>query len=100
MTGWTSSSRRTELPPDWPAIRTRILTRDGYRCTWITDGRRCQARATDVDHVGDKHDHRDENLRALCSECHKRRTQAQAKQAQAAQRAKARRPTEPHPGLR
>lgn len=92
---WEGSNRRAELPPDWPAIRKRILDRDSYRCRWIQDGKRCTERATDVDHRGDKHNHDDDNLRALCAPHHRRRTGQQA----AAARPSIRRPAERHPGL-
>jgi len=64
---WAGSTRRARLPHDWPAIRARILERDGHSCMWVDNGRRCGAPANQVDHVqrGDNHD--DLNLRALCS---------------------------------
>lgn len=95
---WQGSNRRQELPPDWETvIRPRILARDGYQCRWLDDGVRCTYKATDIDHIGDKHDHRDENLRALCGWHHKKRT---AQQGNAARRRipEKRRP-ERHPGL-
>lgn len=51
------------LPPDWPVIHARILTRDGHRCVL------CGAPATTVDHIiarafGGTHE--DANLRSLC----------------------------------
>lgn len=85
-----SQRRRRELPPDWSTLRRRVLRRDGWRCTWIVDGSRCPAWATDVDHIGDRHDHRLLNLRALCQYHHSRRTIAQsvaARQAKATARA-------------
>jgi 5-methylcytosine-specific restriction protein A len=95
---WKGSNRRAELPADWEtAIRPRILARDGYQCTWIEDGVRCTARATDVDHIGDKHDHSDENLRGICDWHHKKRTAAQGNAAR--KRVPEKRRPEPHPGL-
>lgn len=75
---WESSNRRAELPADWPTLRQQTLERDEHRCTWRTAGRRCPDQATDVDHIGDKDDHRLENLRSLCSPHHKARTARQA----------------------
>jgi hypothetical protein len=112
---WQGGSRRSTLPPEWaPEIRPAILDRDGHRCTWITDlddggpsdylagdydpDLRCPRRATDVDHIGDAHDHSPGNLRSLCSWHHDRRS---SKQGNAARRRYSnRRPPERHPGLR
>lgn len=97
--GWADSDRRNTLPVDWATkVRPRILRRDGHRCTWIENGKRCPQRATDVDHVGDPLDHSDANLRALCGTHHDRRSSAQGNAAKAARRAARLRPPEPHPG--
>jgi hypothetical protein len=37
--------------------------------------------STEVHHTGDKHDHREEMLAGVCSDCHKRLTAAQAAEA-------------------
>lgn len=97
---WRSSNRKAELPHDWPRIRREILTRAGHRCEWIEHGARCPARATDVDHVVAGDDHSAGNLRALCGEHHKRKTQADAGAGRARARARLRLPTGRHPGLR
>lgn len=68
---WATSTRRATLPKDWPRRRAKVLRRDGYRCT------RCGAPATDVDHAGDRNDHRYESLRSLCGDCHTERTTEQ-----------------------
>lgn len=94
---WDTSNRRAELPAGWERIRARILARDRHRCTWIEDGQRCEARATDVDHIEDKHDHADTNLRSLCRPHHNRHTQTQATAARA--RYPRLRPPTPHPGV-
>lgn len=78
---WAGSTRRATLPPGWPIIRARILDRDGHRCTWVEDGQRCVAVATEVDHVNDREDHGDGNLRSLCEPHHAQRTAAQANEA-------------------
>lgn len=98
--GWSDSNRRAELPPNWASeIRPRILERDGYRCTAIlrNNGRRCPDKATDVDHVGDRHDHCDENLASLCEWHHDRKSSAEGNAAR--KRISSRRPPERHPGL-
>lgn len=85
--GWRGSSatnRDAELPPDWPAIRRRVLDRDGQRCVWLLpSGARCPNGATDVDHIGSKHNHASWNLRSLCGPHHDKRT---AEQGNAAKR--------------
>jgi 5-methylcytosine-specific restriction endonuclease McrA len=92
--GWTDSNRRDELPADWyTRIRPMILERDGYRC------QACGRPATDVDHIGDKHDHRPANLQALCGWCHRRKTSRQGNQSPNRQRVTEARPGERHPGL-
>ncbi|AQW55281.1 HNH endonuclease [Streptomyces violaceusniger] len=95
--GWTGSTRRYELPPNWATeIRPAILLRDQYRCQWFEHGTRCAKPATDVDHIGDRNDHRHENLQALCRECHARKTSRQGNAARWAVRRQ--RPPERHPG--
>jgi 5-methylcytosine-specific restriction endonuclease McrA len=98
MGNWRDTARRDRLPPDWPAIRRRILTRDGHRCTWTVDGHRCAAVATDVDHRVNNDDDRDSNLRALCSYHHRKKTAAEGNAAKARLRAAVRRTPEAHPG--
>src|SRR5690606_31657492 len=98
---WGSRSSRTvPLPKNWPALRRKVLKRDGYTCTWINhNGVRCDQPATDVDHIGDPADHSLDNLRALCSPHHSKRTAHQGGKAAHAKRIPRKRPPEPHPGL-
>ena len=123
MPGWHGSTRAATLPPDWRTERRpRILARDSHRCTWLhrhPDGdggfpdylagtyppeARCTRPARDVDHWGNRHDHRDEALRSLCGQHHDRRSAKQGARASAAVRSRTApgrlRPTEPHPGVR
>lgn len=96
---WPSQSRRrAELPADWPTIRRRILHRDRGVCR--IRGPHCTHRATDVDHAGDRDDHRDQALRAACHACHSERTTSQGHEAMRDIRSKAKHPVEHHPGLR
>lgn len=74
MANWLGSDRKERLPPDWPKIRKRILKRDGHRCRWTIAGHRCEARATDVDHIVPGDDHSDDNLQSLCGPHHLRKT--------------------------
>ena len=100
---WAGSNRRATLPRNWPAIRERILRRDGHRCQWrMAVGGKCGAHANQVDHIRDPHDHSDANLRALCQAHHDRKSSAEGNAAQrsirSARAPRTRRP-EPHPGL-
>lgn len=96
---WASSNRRAELPPDWARRRDRRLAADGWRCRWLVEGTRCTALATDIDHVEGSNDHRHENLQSLCAEHHKIKTAAEAVEARRTKKARARLPTEEHPGF-
>lgn len=93
---WDTSSRRTQLPPQWARIRRAVRDRAGGKCEWAVDGEQCRAYGTECDHIGDPHDHRLTNLRWLCQPHHHKRTLIQAYDAKMARR---RRPTEQHPGL-
>jgi 5-methylcytosine-specific restriction protein A len=96
--GWQGSNRRAELPPDWKShVRPFVLQRDGYRCRNVLDGRLCARPANQVDHIGDRDDHRPENLQALCEDCHNAKSSRQGNDARWA--ARMRRPPERHPGL-
>lgn len=91
--------RRDQLPADWPKIRKRILRRDEHRCVWkLPSGARCPRHATDVDHVWSSTDHRDRNLRSLCSHHHGKRTSIQGTRARRDRYAKPGRASEPDPG--
>ena len=85
------SWRASPLPKGWPTIRRRILERDDYTCQIQLPG--CTGLATDVDHIGDRDDHSDDNLRSGCSSCHDRRTYQQT-----LARPPRRRGSESHPG--
>lgn len=99
---WEGSRRKQHEPPGWRTqIRPRILARDGHRCTWVEDGRRCTARAADVDHivnVASGGTHADSNLASLCAWHHGRKSSAEGNAARV--RRSARRDAEPHPGTR
>jgi 5-methylcytosine-specific restriction endonuclease McrA len=91
---WQGSTRARRLPANWVTIRSAILRRDGNRCQ--IRGPRCTGTANEVDHIQVGDDHRTQNLQAACTQCHRDKTQAEAK---AARPRRARTP-EPHPGLR
>jgi 5-methylcytosine-specific restriction endonuclease McrA len=91
-----SSARKLRLPPDWPAIRQRILRRDNYRCQIPgDDGRKCLQPAREVDHIQPGDDHRPANLRAACTKCHAKKSSEEGVQA----RRRCISDPEPHPGL-
>ena len=98
--GWEQrpSTRRVTLPRDWPKRRRACLRAAGYVCE--IRGPRCTGRASEADHVGDRHDH--DNLRAACRACHGSRSGAQGGAASGASKrarlALRNRPPEPHPG--
>lgn len=82
---WQTSNRRAELPSDWTHIAAGILERHptcqlDYPGIWHTSRgpARCTHTSTEVDHIGDKHDHTPHNLRGVCTSCHSRRTLEQA----------------------
>lgn len=101
-TGWKGSTRRATLPAEFFRNRARALRRDGYQCQ-IRTPEICIGTANQGDHIGDRHDHRVENIRAACEPCHRHRSSQQGGAAYArAARARAaarKRAPEPHPGL-
>ncbi len=97
MGEWGKSRRLSPLPPDWQRIRRRVLERDLGVCQLRMEG--CTVRATEVDHIGDRDDHSDGNLRAVCKRCHGRRTGQQAGRLSPTKFRPIKRPPEKHPGL-
>lgn len=97
---WNGSTRRSRLPKNWPAIRRRIVRRDGGVCTArYSDGRRCELPGTDVDHVAPGDDHRDENLQLLCTWHHRQKSSSEGGTAAALTRPSVHRPPSTHPAL-
>lgn len=104
MPQWSNSNRRERLPPEWPAIRRRILKRDNRECQHRDRGSReiCGDFANEVDHIQHGDDHSDGNLQALCSWHHARKSSSEGGAARAVKRRQIRskyRRTEDHPGL-
>lgn len=106
---WDSSDRRTRLPSNWSStIQPRILRRDHHHCLWgsLPEDHYpvglCPTQATEVDHIGSDTDHREANLRALCTYHHRvrsgRQGQVASTAAHNARKATLRRVEEPHPG--
>lgn len=96
--GWAGSTRRTELPPNWyTELRPLILHRDEHRCRWRESGTVCGRWANQCDHIGDRDDHRPENLQALCEQHHAIKSSREGSEAR--WRETTRRKPERHPGL-
>ncbi|MEU4579961.1 HNH endonuclease [Nonomuraea sp. NPDC023979] len=68
---WATSDRRSRLPSNWSSLRLAILRRDKRTC-YV-----CGGEASEVDHVQRGDDHSPANLRAICAECHQRKTLAE-----------------------
>ncbi|MEU6614472.1 HNH endonuclease [Streptomyces parvus] len=95
---WAGSNRRDELPADWyTVLRPAVLRRDEHRCRWREGRVVCGHHANQVDHIGDRHDHRLENLQALCAHHHGIKSSREGNAARWHERAQ--RPPERHPGL-
>lgn len=105
MTGWKGSQRRAELPPDWHITQPRILRRDHHACQHVRadTGRKCGARARDVDHIVPHHlggGDEDANLQALCPHHHSKKSGQEGGIASGKARAKKAAGSKPlHPGL-
>ena len=102
---WHTSEHRSELPPNWSAIRRAVLERDKHRCRWMTKDGPCRAPATDVDHIRRGEDHALGNLRGLCGYHHAWKTARESAAERARARAKLLSPDHPgsrgkHPGLK
>lgn len=99
---WAGSTRKATLGPEYHRNRAIVMRRDGRRCQLRTPGI-CIGVATDCDHIGDRLDHRPENMRAVCRPCHQLRSSGQggaaAGRAARKRRAMRFREAEPHPGL-
>lgn len=99
---WQGSDRRDRLPPDWQKRRADVMRRAGRKCEHEYRGERCSWKATDVDHVVPGDDHELDNLQALCSWHHARKSSREGNAAKAVKRqatAQKFSRTEDHPGL-
>jgi 5-methylcytosine-specific restriction enzyme A len=98
MPAWTTTY---QVPKDWPHRRNTIFKRAGRQCEVVTNGVRCDAVATQVDHIiplaeGGTHDLT--NLAAICAGCHKVKSKTERLRGIARQ-PRERRAPEKHPGL-
>lgn len=94
MTGkWAGSTRKSQLPADWPRIRRLVLEHHHYACR--APG--CGEWATDVDHIIPGHDHSAANLRPLCAWHHRQKSAAEG--GRSGTRYYRKRREEKHPGI-
>lgn len=104
---WSTSTRRSRLPKDWPSRREATRERADGRCEGISlDGgprhhaTGCSGIGRECDHHVPGDDHSLANLRWLSTPCHKAKTQAESAAARAKQPTyRALREPERHPGL-
>jgi 5-methylcytosine-specific restriction endonuclease McrA len=102
MPNWKGSTRRDTLPPDWYTVRRPfVLNRDGHRCQHVRydTGRKCGARANQVDHIDDRDDHSYRNLRSLCEWHHNQKSGRQGGTASQAARRRNQPAPKRHPGI-
>jgi hypothetical protein len=93
---WAGSTRRGQLPPDWPQRRAFVRERAGGRCQDINDdSERCPLPGTDCDHIRPGQDHSYANLQWLCPGHHRVKSAREGAQA----RVPLHRPRERHPGI-
>lgn len=70
---------RRDLPADWWRLVAETKRLAGGRCQQrLPSGKRCPRPGAEADHIGANDDHRQHNLRWLCSHHHKLRTSTQA----------------------
>lgn len=96
-----TSARAQRLPPNWQALRLRVLRRDRYQCQHrdYPHAPICGDRANQVDHIKHGDDHSLANLQALCATHHAAKSSREGIAARQAKGTTARTP-ETHPGER
>ena len=94
---WQSSRRREQLPADWFRVRRRVLWECGHRCEMRLEG--CSGVAQEVDHIRRGDDHSRENLRGVCTPCHRKKSSAEGHSRSAELRRLKKRPEGRHPGV-
>lgn len=102
MSGWGTSDRRSELPPDWKQRVNAVWKRDGGRCRWLLpkSGTRCPRKGADVDHRYGPNRHDLDDLWLLCRAHHDAKTAQEAAAGNRRKNKRPKRPEEAHPGLR
>jgi 5-methylcytosine-specific restriction protein A len=89
---------RTRYPADWANRRREVIARASGQC----EEPGCISAGTEVDHIknianGGTHDLN--NLRLLCSPCHKQKTVLEAAAGRSRHAAQGYHPREKHPGM-
>lgn len=101
--GWANSNRSDRLPSNWDTIQRKVLRDAKHACqVKLGPGRVCGRHATQVDHIRPGDDHSPGNLRAICAECHGKKSSAEGNAARRKRRKEISqrfRRTEQHPGL-
>ena len=84
-TGWQRGYRGTATERgygyQWTKLRKRILERDRYLCMFHLNVLGKFVAATEVDHIVNKAiggDDSEDNLQAMCHECHQTKTQSES----------------------
>lgn len=99
MAGWSSNSRGPRSEGFPPKLRKKVFARDGHRCQIGDVG--CTIDATEVDHITPVFEGGTDSIdngQAVCSSCHRKKTEAEALRARAP--FSRRRPPTPHPGVK
>jgi 5-methylcytosine-specific restriction endonuclease McrA len=82
-------------PQGWTTTKAANMRRDRRIC------QSCGAKATEIDHivpVSQGGSHEPDNLRAICRDCHRRKTHAETVAGVRRFHGTRKRPTAPHPG--
>lgn len=90
---WSTSDRRDRLPANWPHLVKQVKIRAHGRCEDPCHAEQCDGRAAEVDHIRQGDDHSLDNLQALSTACHARKTRLDN-----GYRAAVAAPVEQHPG--
>jgi 5-methylcytosine-specific restriction protein A len=102
---WQAEQGR-DLPANWREIVAQVKRRAATpehpkgqcEARLPKTGRRCPDPGVDVDHTGDKDDHRLHKLKLKCEHHHDKKTARQGQEAWAEKKRRAKRPAEQHPG--
>lgn len=97
VTWQQQSRRRSQLPPNWTALRATVRARAGARCEHVNpNGQRCTTTGNQCDHITRGNNHNLDNLQWLCHAHHAAKTALEG----ATAKPNRHRPAEPHPGIK
>jgi len=94
---WSSSTRRSRLPKDWPTRRLKAKARAKGSCQAEPHDPRCDGIGNECDHIINNDDHSLTNLQWLSTPCHIAKTKREAAEAKASRRLSFKLPREQHP---